>query len=74
VKVLGDRTSFAGGALTPAAALAFLASGETNLQETNTLLWVMVGISVAGAIVTFAFLVYSVVMFRDRNNRRRRYG
>ena len=72
--VLGDRRPFAGVALAPALAAALLASGETNLQETNSLLWIMIGISVAGAIVTFAFLVYSVVMFRDPNNRRRRYG
>jgi hypothetical protein len=58
----------------PATALALLASGESNLQETNALLWVMIGISVAGAIVTFAFLVYSVVRFRDPKTRRRRYG
>ena len=60
------------GAVLPA--FARLASGETNLQLTNSLLWVMVGISVAGAIVTFAFLVYSVIRFRDPKTRRRRYG
>jgi hypothetical protein len=34
----------------------------------------MIGISVAGAIVTFSFLVYAVWRFRDPKTRRRRYG
>ena len=40
--------------------LAWVGSGQTNLQETSPLIWVMVGISITGSIVTFAFLVYSV--------------
>ena len=51
-----------------------LAGGETNLQETSPLVWVMLGISVAGAIVTFGFLVYSVWKFRDRESNKRPYG
>jgi heme/copper-type cytochrome/quinol oxidase subunit 2 len=51
-----------------------LASGETNLQLTQGLLWVMIGISVAATIITFAFLVYAVWKFRDRGMRGRRYG
>ncbi len=47
---------------------------ESNLQLTSPLVWVMVAISAAGAIVTFAFLVYAVVKFRDPATRRRRYG
>ena len=50
------------------------ASGETNLQETNALVWVMVAISTAGAIVTFSFLVYSIWKFRDPKVKNRRYG
>ncbi len=49
-------------------------AGETNLQLTEPLLWVMIAISVAGAIVTFSFLVYAVWRFRDPKTRRRRYG
>jgi len=60
------------GVLAPVAGL--IASGETNLELTNNLVWVMIGISVAGAIVTFAFLAYSVIRFRDPKVRRRRYG
>jgi amino acid transporter len=62
-----------------AASLAFavppvLASGETDLQQTNSLVWVMVALSAAGAIITFAFLVYSLWKFRDPKVRKRRYG
>ena len=55
-------------------AFRWIGSGPTNLQETNSLVWVMLGASVAGAIVTFAFLVYSVWKWRDRVTNRRRYG
>jgi hypothetical protein len=71
---LGGRTRAAAAVALPAIFTGVVGSGETNLQETNALLWVMIGISVAGAIVTFAFLAYSVIKFRDPNNKRRRYG
>ena len=54
--------------------LGVLGAGQTNLQLTEPLLWTMLAISVAGAIVTFAFLVYAVWKFRDPKTRRRRYG
>ncbi len=64
-----------GAAVGPAVAgLGRLASGETNLQLTSPLVWVMLGISVAGAIVTFGYLVYAVWKFRDPTKRGRRYG
>ncbi len=47
---------------------------ESNLQLTSPLVWVMVALSVAGALVTFSFLVYAIVRFRDPETRRRRYG
>jgi hypothetical protein len=47
---------------------------ETNLQLTSPLVWVLLGISVAGAIVTFGYLVYAVWKFRDPEKRERRYG
>jgi heme/copper-type cytochrome/quinol oxidase subunit 2 len=70
------------GALAPSAAAALATAGlgsvrgasESNLQLTSPLVWVMVAISAAGAIVTFAFLVYAVVKFRDPKTRGRRYG
>ena len=69
-----DKTPFApAGAVIPPL-LRLIASGETNLQETNALVWVMVAISAAGAIVTFAFLVYAIVKFRDPATKGRRYG
>jgi hypothetical protein len=55
-------------------AVARLGTGQTNLQETNALVWVMLGISVAGAIVTFGFLVYAIWRWRDREAGRRPYG
>ncbi len=56
------------------AAGAIPASGETPLQLTEPLLWVMLALTVAGAIVTYAFLVYAVWRFRDPAARRRRHG
>ncbi|HTZ61723.1 MAG TPA: hypothetical protein VMC82_03665 [Thermoplasmata archaeon] len=50
------------------------ASGETPLQLTEPLLWVMLALTVAGAIVTYAFLVYAVWKFRDPTMRGRRHG
>ncbi len=55
-------------------ALARIATGPSNLQETNGLVWVMLGISVAGAIVTFGFLVYAIWKWRDKETSRRPYG
>jgi len=51
-----------------------VASGETPLQLTEPLLWVMLALTVAGAIVTYAFLVYAVWRFRDRAAGKRRHG
>jgi heme/copper-type cytochrome/quinol oxidase subunit 2 len=67
----------AGGARTlgaSAAALLVPKATESNLQLTSPLVWVMVAIGAAGAIVTFAFLVYAMVKFRDPKTRGRRYG
>jgi hypothetical protein len=55
-------------------AAGLVASGSTNLQLTEPVLWTVIGISVAGSIVTFAFLVYALWKFRDPSVRRRRYG
>ncbi len=69
-----DRGSLAAGVAGSAGAGFVAHATESNLQLTSPLVWVMVAISVAGAIVTFAFLVYAVVNFRDPETRRRRYG
>ena len=53
---------------------ALLASGSSNLDQTNALVWVLVAIGAAGAFVTFAFLVYAIWKVRDPRVRRRRYG
>jgi heme/copper-type cytochrome/quinol oxidase subunit 2 len=54
--------------------LARGAAASTNLQETNAIVWVLLGISISGAIVTFGFLVYTVWKWRDRATSRRPYG
>ena len=46
----------------------------SNLDKTSDLVWTMVAIGVAGSIVTFAFLVYSLWRFRDPKVKGRRYG
>ena len=51
-----------------------LASGQTDLQQTNALVWTMVAMAAVGAIITFAFLVYSLWKFRDPKVKNRRYG
>ena len=76
MSVRGPRGPGPAGSLgAPAVALAgVVASGETPLQLTNPLVWVMLGMTVAGAIVTFAFLVYAVWKFRDPKMKGRRHG
>jgi hypothetical protein len=49
-------------------------SGETDLQQTNALVWVMIALSAIGAIITFAFLVYALWKYRDPKVKKRRYG
>lgn len=66
--------SLAGVASTFVALGSRVASSETPLQQTQGILWVMIGIGAAGAIVTFSFLVYALLRFRDPNTRGRRYG
>lgn len=51
-----------------------IATGSTNLAQTNSLVWTLVAISAAGTIVTFAFLVYAIWKFRDPKVKGRRYG
>jgi hypothetical protein len=63
-----------GFASTALSTLAVVASGQTNLQETNALVWILLGLSVTGAILTFGFLVYAVWKWRDREAGRRPYG
>lgn len=54
--------------------LALVGASESNLQLTSPLVWVMVAIGAAGAIVTFSFLVYAILRFRDPATKGRRYG
>ncbi|MGD0587290.1 MAG: hypothetical protein ABSA63_00625 [Thermoplasmata archaeon] len=50
------------------------ATGETDLQQISPLMWIMVAISAAGAIITFAFLTYALWKYRDPKVKHRRYG
>ncbi len=49
-------------------------AGQTNLQQTDPILWVLIGLSVAGAILTYGFLAYALWRFRDPATKGRRYG
>jgi heme/copper-type cytochrome/quinol oxidase subunit 2 len=49
-------------------------AGQTDLQEIEPLIWVILAISVGGAIITFSFLVYAIWKFRDPATKGRRYG
>ncbi len=53
---------------------ALVGTGSSNLDQTNALVWSMIAISAAGAIVTFAFLVYALWKYRDPKVKGRRYG
>ena len=50
------------------------AGGPTNLQETSPVVWVMVAISLGGALITYAFLAYAIYRYRDQATRKRPYG
>jgi uncharacterized integral membrane protein len=73
-----DRGPIAPGSFAPRAGLAVALAGlpatETNLQLTAPLVWVLLALTVAGALITYAFLVYSVWRFRDPAMKRRRHG
>jgi heme/copper-type cytochrome/quinol oxidase subunit 2 len=53
---------------------ALWGSGETNLQQTNAVVWIMIALSAVGAIITFSFLVYALWKYRDPKVKNRRYG
>jgi amino acid transporter len=66
--------SYAATATTAVALAGLVASGQTDLQLISPLVWVMLGLTVAGALITYAFMVYAVWRFRDRTTRGRRHG
>lgn len=64
-------------ALLPTLAAALAApvfADQTNYQETLPLVYVILIISVVGAGLVFAFLLYAIVHFRDPATKGRRYG
>ena len=62
------------GGLTLLAAAGAASAGPTNLAETTPLVWVMVAISAAGAIITWGVMAYALWKFQDPATKRRRYG
>ncbi|MCI4331713.1 MAG: hypothetical protein L3K19_07720 [Thermoplasmata archaeon] len=49
-------------------------AGQTNLQQTDPILWTLIAISFGGAILTYGFLAYALWRFRDPATKGRRYG
>lgn len=76
MRSLGTAGRRAAGWLLAASALPIVlrAGGETDLQKISPLVWVMLAISVGGAIITFAFMTYAFWKFRDPTTKGRRYG
>jgi hypothetical protein len=54
--------------------LGSAAAESSVLQQVSPLVWAMTAISVGGAAITYAFLVYALWKFRDPSTRRRNYG
>lgn len=69
-----DRTARARAAGALAGAVALPATSSSVLDQVDPVLWVMIAIGTAGAVITFAVLAYALVKFRDPATRRRRYG
>jgi hypothetical protein len=62
-------------AFAPVAALTTkVLLGDTDLQQTLPLVYVMLVISVIGAVITWSFLAYALWKFRDPATKGRRYG
>jgi hypothetical protein len=40
----------------------------------SEIIWVITGIATGGAVITFAFLAYALIKFRDPATKGRRYG
>jgi hypothetical protein len=79
VRVRGVRLAAALAAAGAPAALAAsgaaaASSGQSILQEVTPLVWVLVGLSAGGALITYFFLFYAAWKFRDPKTRRRNYG
>ena len=60
------------GALPWAAARVLPAA--TNLSMQSEIIWVITGIATGGTVITFAFLAYALIKFRDPATKGRRYG
>jgi len=59
---------------TPGTLWAHAVQGATDLAQESPIIWVLTGIAAGGAVITFAFLIYGVLRFRDPKTKGRRYG
>jgi uncharacterized integral membrane protein len=50
------------------------AAGQSPLDQTTPLIWVMTAISVVGAVIVYAVLAWAIYKFRDPAAKGRRYG
>ncbi len=51
-----------------------VAASQTDLQQIEPLVWLLVALSTGGALITFAILFYALWRFKDPTTRGRRYG
>lgn len=51
-----------------------MATGPTDLAQISPLVWVMLAISIGGALITFAILFYVLWRYRDPATKGRKYG
>ena len=49
-------------------------SAATDLSQESQIIWVITGIAAGGTVITFAFLVYALLRFRDPSTKGKRYG
>ena len=52
----------------------FASAGESDYDMIMPLVWVLVGISVVGASIVYAYLTYAVWKYRDPSMKRNRHG
>jgi heme/copper-type cytochrome/quinol oxidase subunit 2 len=49
-------------------------AGPTDAQQTAPLVWVLLILSIIGAVLVFGILVWAILRFRDPRTKGRRYG
>jgi hypothetical protein len=69
-----DLSGIASGAPPGASLLVRTVTGATDLQQDQSLFWVMLITSIIGAAITWSFLAYAIWKYRDPATKGRRYG